>query len=144
MLTPEMSFKTSTSFRVVSSEPGVPIRCKRARNDALQKDWQRQLEEQERRAAYVRGAGERLQKENFALQEAEQQALDLRKRKRAWFCGECTRQERLLRTGNKSRQCCFTPNSRPYQTVCDNCFKNVGDQEYVSACELHCICLLGD
>ena len=115
----------------------------RARNDAL-KEWQRQLEEQERRAAYLRGVEERLQKEKIALQEAEQQALDLRKQKRAWFRGECARQERLLRTGNKSRQCCFTPNSRPYQTVCDNCFKNLGDQDYVSTCEIHCICVLGD
>ena len=120
------------------------IDAERARNDALKKEWQRQLEEQERRAAYLRGAEERLQKEKAALQEAEQQALDLRKQKRAWFRGECARQERLLRTGNNSRQCCFTPNSRPYQTVCDNCFKNLGDQEYVSTCELHYICLLGD
>ena len=120
------------------------IDAEKARNDALKKEWQRQLEEQERRAAYLRGAEERLQKEKAALQEAEQQALDLRKQKRAWFRGECARQERLLRTGNNSRQCCFTPNSRPYQTVCDNCFKNLGDQEYVSTCELHYICLLGD
>ena len=82
----------------------------RARNDAPNKKWQLQLEEQERRAAYLQGAEERLQKEKIALQEAEQQALDLRKQKRAWSSGECTRQERLLRTGNKSRQCCFTPN----------------------------------
>ena len=77
--------------------------AERARNDALKREWQRQLEEQERRAAYLGGAEGRLQKEDIALQEVEQQVLDFRKRKRAWFRGECTRQERLLRTGNTSR-----------------------------------------
>ena len=124
------------------------MEAERARNDALKQEWQRQLEEQERRAAYLRGAEERLQKENeeqmrrIALQEVEQQTLDLRKQKRARFRGECGRQERLLRTGNKSHQCCFTPNSRPYQTVCDNCFRNLGDQEYISTCKLQCKRLL--
>lgn len=45
---------------------------------------------------------------------------------------------------NKSCQCCFTLNNRRYQTVCGICFKNLGDQEYVSTCDLHCICLSGD
>ena len=108
----------------------------RARDDALKQEWQRQLEEQERRAAYLRGAEEI---RRIALQEVERQALNLRKEKRAWFRGECDRQERLLRTGNKSHKYRFTPNSRPYQTVCDNCFKNLGDQGYVSTCELQCV-----
>ena len=118
------------------------VEAERARNDALKQECQRQLEEQERRAAYLREAEERLQKENeeqirrIALEEVEQQALDLRKQKRAWFRAECGRQERLLRTGNKSHHCYFTPNSRPYQIVCDNCFRNLGDQEFVSTYEL--------
>ena len=118
--------------------------AERARNEALKKEWQRKIEEQERRAAYLRGAEERLRKEKIALQEGEKQAFELRKQKRAWFRGECARQDRLLRTGNKSRQFSFTPNCRPYQTVCDNCFRNLGDQEYVSTCQLHYKCLLGD
>ena len=124
------------------------MEAERARIDALKQEWQRQLEEQERRAGSLRRAEERLKKENeermrrLALQEVEQQTLDLRKQKRAWFRGDCGRQERLPRNGNKSYQCCFTRNSRPYQTVCDNCFRNLGDQEYLSTCELQCKRLL--
>ena len=124
------------------------IEMERARNDALKREWQRQVKEQERRAAYLRGAEEQLQEQKeqrvrrIALQEVDQQVLDLRKKKRTWFRGECSRQERLLRMGNQSHQYHFTPNSRPYQTVCDNCFRNLGDQEYLSTCELQCERLL--
>lgn len=84
------------------------MEAERVRNDALRQEWQRQLEEQERRAAYLRGAEEI---RRIALQEIEQQALNLRKQERAWFRGECGRQERLLRTGNKSHKYHSTPNS---------------------------------
>ena len=46
------------------------------------------------------------------------------------------------RARNKSHQCCFTPNSLPYQTVCDNFFRNLVEQEYISTCKLQCKRLL--